>query len=253
MTNSEIITLLKAYRTNLQKLCSPNKQDYQEIRSFLNKNRASVQRILTAAGTLRLLVIAPPPMVGGLMMRNVNPMDLIFDPTYGFDACCHLIDVVDQALGVIEVDNDFPNKLEVKPQSSKDYDVWALIHPSIAEVSRKRMRDGYYADAVEAACKAVNARVRDIVLDQIGEELDGAKLMQRAFSVNNPIIRIASPASKSGQDAQQGYMNIFAGVMTGIRNPKAHDNESITIEDAYRKLIMISLLMFKIDERTVTD
>lgn len=131
----------------------------------------------------------------------------------------------------------------------RDNDVWALIHPSIAEVSKKRMRDRYYADAVEAACKAVNARVRDIVLDQTGEELDGAKLMQRAFSINNPIIRIASPASKSGQDTQQGYMSIFAGVMTGIRNPKAHDNETITKEDALRKLIMISLLMYKIDSR----
>lgn len=152
---------------------------------------------------------------------------------------------------VYEADNNA--SIAIPANADSDYDVWALIHPSIAEVSKKRMRDGYYADAVEAACKAVNARVRDIVLDQTGEELDGAKLMQRAFSINNPIIRIASPASKSGQDTQQGYMSIFAGVMTGIRNPKAHDNESITIEDAYRKLIMISILMFKIDERIITE
>ena len=45
----------------------------------------------------------------------------------------------------------------------------------------------------------------------------------------------------------------FAGFMTGFRNPKAHDNESITKEDALRKLIMISLLMFKIDERIITE
>ena len=50
-------------------------------------------------------------------------------------------------------------------------------------------------------------------------------------------------------DTPQGYMDRFAGVMTGIRNPKAHDNESITKEDALRKLIMISLLLFKIDLR----
>lgn len=132
-------------------------------------------------------------------------------------------------------------------------DVWMLIHPSIAEVSKKRMKDGYYADAVEAACKALNSRVRGIVYDQTGEELDGAKLMRRALSKDNPIICIASPASKSGQDTQQGYMDIFAGVMTGIRNPKAHDNETITIEDAYRKLIMISILMYKIDGRIIVD
>lgn len=77
--------------------------------------------------------------------------------------------------------------------------------------------------------------------------------MQKAFSPSNPIIRIASQSSKSGQDTQQGYMSIFAGVMTGIRNPKAHDNETITIDDAYRKLVMISILMYKIDERIITE
>jgi len=147
------------------------------------------------------------------------------------------------------------NKHEAKKYASMtshanddhDYDVWALIHPQIAEVSKKRMNDGYYADAVEAACKTVNSLVRKIVFDKIGEELDGAGLMRKAFSPGNPIIRIADVEHKSGHDTQQGYMDIFAGVMTGIRNPKAHDNESITKEDALRKLIMISLLMFKID------
>ena len=253
MTNIEIINLLKQYRTNLQKFSSPCEQDYQSLRSFLKKNRAIVQRILIAAGTLRYLDIAPPPLVGGYMMRNVNPMDLIFDMTYGPDACDHLSDVIEQAIGIIEADEDFSKKLEAKPKGTKNYDVWALIHPSISEVSKKRMKDGYYADAVEAACKALNARVRDIVIDQTGEELDGAKLMQKAFSPSNPIIRIASPAAKSGQDTQQGYMNIFSGVMTGIRNPKAHDNETITIEDAYRKLILISILMYKIDGRIITE
>lgn len=45
------------------------------------------------------------------------------------------------------------------------------------------------------------------------------------------------------------YGNIFAGVMTGIGNPKTHDNGNITKEDALRKLIMISILMYKIESR----
>lgn len=35
--------------------------------------------------------------------------------------------------------------------------------------------------------------------------------------------------------------------MTGIRNTKAHDNETTTKEDALRKLVMLSILMFKIE------
>lgn len=250
MTNADIISLLNEYRTHLLKLRSHSKFNYEETREFLNKNRNTVQCILIAAGTLRLISIAPPPMFGGYMMKNINPLDVIFDPPYNLDVHSHLSDVILQAIGVIEKDSDFYKKLETKTQKKgRDYNVWSLIHPQIAEVSQKRMSDGYYADAVEAACKAVNARVRDYVLDQTGEELDGAGLMKKAFSPSNPIIKIAHMENKSGHDTQQGYMEIFAGVMTGIRNPKAHDNETITKEDALRKLIMISLLMYKIDSR----
>ena len=255
MTNNEIIDLLKNYRAHLCKLYSRSEYDYHETRSFLNKNRPAVQTILVKAGTLRLISIAPPPMFGGYMMNDINPLDYIFNPPYdmGIDLYNHLSDVIEQAIGIIEADPDFAKKLNAEPKDEKDYDIWSLIHPSIAEVSKKRIKDGYYADAVEAACKTLNARVRDIVLDQTGEELDGAGLMRKAFSPGNPIIRIASPASKSGHDTQQGYMEIYAGVMTGIRNPKAHDNEMITKEDALRKLMMISLLMYKIDGRVISE
>ena len=254
MTNAGIITLLKEYRTHLLKLRSFEEYNYQETREFLNKNRNTVQRILIAAGTLRLISIAPPPMLGGYMMNNINPLDIIFDPPYDMDVHSHLSDVIEQAIGVIENNPDFYKKLETKSKKNdRNYDVWALIHPQIAEVSKKRMNDGYFADAVEAACKTVNSFVRKIVFEQTGEELDGAGLMRKAFSPGNPIIRIADVGHKSGHDTQHGYMDIFAGVMTGIRNPKAHDNENITKEDALRKLIMISILMYKIDSRIITE
>lgn len=253
MENAEIIQLLKEYRTHLLKLRSYEEYDDNATRAFLNKNRNSVQRILIVAGTLRRVSIAPTPMFGGYVMNNINPFDIIFDPPYDMDITGHLSDVIEQAIGVVESDPDFYRKLAAKPKKEeRDYDIWSLIYPQIAEVSKKRMSDGYYADAVESACKAINSRVRDIVLDQTGEEQDGAGLMRKAFSPANPIIRIANVDNKSGHDTQQGYMDIFAGVMTGIRNPKAHDNETITKEDALRKLIMISLLMYKIDSRIIT-
>lgn len=254
MTNAEIISLLKEYRMHLLKLHSYSEYNYEETREFLNKNKNTVQRILVAAGTLRLISIAPPPMLGGYMMNNINPLDIIFDPPYDLDIHSHLSDVILQAVGIIENDPDFYKKLETKPHNeSRDYDVWSLIHPQIAEVSKKRVNDGYYADAVESACKTLNTRVRDYVLDQTGEELDGAGLMRKAFSPGNPIIKIANVENKSGHDTQQGYMEIFAGVMIGFRNPKAHDNETITKEDAFRKLIMLSLLMYKIDGRIIIE
>ena len=43
-------------------------------------------------------------------------------------------------------------------------------------------------------------------------------------------------------------MQIFAGSMIGIRNPKAHGNQYLDKESAYKRLILASLLMDKIDE-----
>lgn len=134
--------------------------------------------------------------------------------------------------------------------SEQSMDVWTLIHPLLVKITKNRMESGFYADAVENACKALNVRVRDIVQAKTGEELDGAKLMQKAFSADNPIIKLEKGSSQSAHNTQLGYMQIFSGVMTGIRNPKAHEIETITKEDALRKLIMISILMYKIDEAT---
>lgn len=130
------------------------------------------------------------------------------------------------------------------------FDAWTLIHPTILEITKDRMESGFYADAVENACKALNNRVREIVQAKIGEEFDGAKLMQKAFSADNPIIKLEKGASQSAHDTQLGYMQIFSGVMTGIRNPKAHEIDNITKEDALRKLIMLSILMYRIDDAT---
>ena len=129
-------------------------------------------------------------------------------------------------------------------------DVWALVHPFITTIAKDRMESGFYADAVENACKALNNRVREIVQAKTGEESDGAKLMQKAFSADNPIIKLEKGTSQSAHDTQLGYMQIFSGVMTGIRNPKAHEIENITREDALRKLIMLSILMYKLDRAT---
>ena len=77
--------------------------------------------------------------------------------------------------------------------------------------------------------------------------------MKKAFSPTNLIIRIVNVENKSGYYTQQGDMEMVAGVMNGLRNHRAHDNESITNEDALRKVIMISLLMFKIDSRIMIE
>ncbi|HKZ41600.1 MAG TPA: TIGR02391 family protein, partial [Candidatus Hodarchaeales archaeon] len=97
--------------------------------------------------------------------------------------------------------------------------------------------------------KEVNRAVKEIVLARTDNEYDGADLMNRAFSPANPVVRLADLSTLSGQDEQKGYMLLFAGTMTGIRNPKAHANLTIERGRAVHLLFLASLLMFKLDER----
>lgn len=134
-----------------------------------------------------------------------------------------------------------------KGEVSKDF--WADIHVKITSVAKSRFESTYYADAAESAFKEVNTCVKDIVKRKTGKELDGAPLMKTAFSPNNPLIVLGDLSTESGRNIQQGYMEIFAGAMMGIRNPKAHDNLNITEKRAKHFIYLASLLMQKIDER----
>ena len=73
--------------------------------------------------------------------------------------------------------------------------------------------------------------------------------MTTAFSPNKPVIRLSALESESDKNKQQGYMQIFAGSMTGIRNPKAHGNIESSRARTLHLLALASLLMHQIDER----
>lgn len=135
-----------------------------------------------------------------------------------------------------------------RPEDNSSADFWSLLHPSIVTVARARFDANQFADAVEAALKEVNSIVKARMRRAGRGEMDGAQLMNAAFSPNAPVIVLDDLGTESGKQAQQGYMQIFAGAMTGIRNPKAHENISITPERAIHHLFLASLLLSKLDE-----
>jgi uncharacterized protein (TIGR02391 family) len=148
-------------------------------------------------------------------------------------------------------------KLELFLSSMIDYinangtiqaNLWNLVHKKVAEVSMRKFENGHYADAVESAFKAINKCVKDVVKSKTGNEMDGVSLMREAFGSKHIII-LDDIESESGRNIQDGYMQIFAGAMQGIRNPKAHDNIDIHKERAMHQIILASLLMYKLDER----
>lgn len=127
--------------------------------------------------------------------------------------------------------------------------VWSLLHPKVQEVAVERFDTGQYADAVEATLKALNNAVRAITKARGASEMDGTQLMHSAFSPKNPIIVLGDLSTQSGRDTQQGFMEMFAGAMSAIRNPKSHDNVVISPERAIHLLFVASTLWYTLDAR----
>ncbi|WP_420639938.1 TIGR02391 family protein [Candidatus Poriferisocius sp.] len=88
-------------------------------------------------------------------------------------------------------------------------------------ISRDLFLHGHYSSAVLEAYKCLNNFVKgkSAVADK-----DGAKLMNHVFSAKDPVLAVNELSSRSERDEQTGYMQIFAGAMTGIRNPRAHEH-----------------------------
>ena len=119
------------------------------------------------------------------------------------------------------------------------------LHKSVAFAAKKLFKDGHYSQAIFEACKLLNKKVQE----KSGLEEDGKKLMLKAFSVNNPLLKLNENSTQSDKDEQEGFMHLFAGVIQGVRNPKGH--ELMNLEDPYRTLdylSFISLLFYRLDE-----
>lgn len=119
-----------------------------------------------------------------------------------------------------------------------------VTHEEIRKASRRLFMDGYYALAVEECYKCVN----NMVKSRSGLPSDGTPLMQAAFSPQNPALKLNSMKTESERNEQQGYKDIFAGCMMGIRNPRAHGHG--LVDDPVEALEMIGWgnhLMTKLD------
>lgn len=127
---------------------------------------------------------------------------------------------------------------------------WSYIHPKISQVSQKLYEDSHYANAAEDAFIEVNDRVKKLFakINPTAKIPDGDAAMKTVFSVNSPMIQFCDYTTETGFNVQKGFMEMLAGAMSALRNPKAHANITIGPDDAMRRLMFASMLMYKIDE-----
>lgn len=130
-------------------------------------------------------------------------------------------------------------------------DLWSYIHPLIQKSSKKLYEDGHFANAAEDAFIEINDRTKKLfsIVKPNDPVPDGEAAMTTVFSANSPLIEFCDGRTTTGQNKQKGFMQILAGAMSALRNPKAHSNtEVLSAEEAYRRLATASMLMYAIDD-----
>lgn len=134
---------------------------------------------------------------------------------------------------------------------SKD-DMWSLIHPAICKCSRKLFEDGSYINSTVDAFIEINDRVKHLYRILKPSEAvvpDGRDLMNKAFGGNTPLIPICELETERGKDVHVGTYFMLSGAISALRNPKSHTNkEQISRDEAVRRLMLASMLMYRIDE-----
>lgn len=123
------------------------------------------------------------------------------------------------------------------------------LHPRIKSVSSKLFANRHYKEAIQSALVEVISCVKEVAgypKDNLGRDLDGDQLMQRAFGcdgANEPLIKLNELRDSFDRAEQRGFMYLFKGIV-GVRDKKAHLN--FIQSDPYRTmeyLALASLLM----------
>jgi uncharacterized protein (TIGR02391 family) len=122
----------------------------------------------------------------------------------------------------------------------------SALYKSVA----KLFRDGHHAEAVKKAFVYLN----NLIKRQTNSKADGVGLMRSTFSPKNPTLILNALSNQSEQDEQLGYMEIMAGVMTGIRNPRVHEHDwEDTEERALQLLSLANHLVLRVGACTVPN
>lgn len=147
---------------------------------------------------------------------------------------------------------DLKKKLKIdkvsKPKENEKLFKERKFHKAVVFASKDLFRDGHYSQSIFESCKVLEKSVKK----KSRLTLSGMPLMQQAFSANNPILKLNSMSDQSEKDEQLGFMQIYCGVMLGIRDPKGHSIINLKDrEKAMEYLSLISLLLRRVDETTL--
>jgi len=119
-------------------------------------------------------------------------------------------------------------------------------HSQIFKYCREELTDENYFHAILEAIKGAAERIREMS----GLSTDRAGLIQKAFSVKIPILKINSLITETEISKQKRFSNMLIGIFGSVRNPVAHAPKSswpMTEQDALDIISTISFVHRKLD------
>jgi len=126
------------------------------------------------------------------------------------------------------------------------------VHAEVLNYCRVELLDENYFHAVFESTKGVAERIRLMS----GLTADGAELVNKAFSIQNPILILGPLATESQKSEQKGFANLLVGLFGAVRNPLAHapkTNWPMSEQDALDILTLVSLIHRKLDRTEKTS
>jgi uncharacterized protein (TIGR02391 family) len=135
----------------------------------------------------------------------------------------------------------------------------AQLHPWVWEAARPAWDAGNYEDAVDAAARNLNTRLRTKVgRRDIGEgDLVAQVFSDKVADENNPRLRLSLPEDVGTRTVSSLYGGIIGfgkGLFQAVRNPLAHEAPgamAITEQEALESLAALSLFARWVDRATV--
>jgi uncharacterized protein (TIGR02391 family) len=124
------------------------------------------------------------------------------------------------------------------------------IHPEVIKYCRTELLQDNYFHAVFEASKGLAQRIRE----KSGIEADGAALVDRVFSIEQPVLAINTLRTETEKSEHKGFAALLKGCFAAVRNPLAHEPKILWDgeDDAADYLSLISLLHRKLDECVAT-
>jgi uncharacterized protein (TIGR02391 family) len=123
------------------------------------------------------------------------------------------------------------------------------IHPKIYQYCNSELITENYFHSIFEAVKSIAEEIRQ----RTNLTLDGSELVEKALSVNSPLIKINSLLTETEQSEQKGFANLIKGVFGMFRNTTAHAPKvvwAITEDEALDIMTTISLIHKKLSKNS---